>query len=101
LNIREAGNNREIKALTSLRGIAAIAVVLQHFSATAQLHSSGWIPSIVPHGYMAVDFFFVLSGFIMSYNYFPLFQTDGIRAFLPFFLKRVARIFPLGPIPFI
>lgn len=96
VNIKKAENNREIKALTSLRGVAAIAVVLQHFSATAQLHSSGWIPSIVPHGYMAVDFFFVLSGFIMSYNYFPLFQSDGIRAFLPFFLKRVARIFPLG-----
>jgi len=45
---------------------------------------------------MAVDFFFVLSGFIMSYTYFPVFQADGINAFIPFFLKRVARIFPLG-----
>ncbi len=45
---------------------------------------------------MAVDFFFVLSGFIMSYTYCPLFQADGMRAFLPLLLKRVARIFPLG-----
>ena len=89
-------SNREIKALTSLRGVAAIAVVLQHFSSTAQSHSSGWIPSIVPHGYMAVDFFFVLSGFIMSYTYLAAFQSDGTRAFAPFLLKRVARIFPLG-----
>ena len=86
----------EIKSLTSLRGVAALAVVTQHFSATAQLHSSGWIPSIVPHGYMAVDFFFVLSGFIMSYTYINSFQSLGIKAFPPFFLKRVARIFPLG-----
>ena len=96
VNDVQSGKNSEIKALTSLRGVAALAVVTQHFSATAQVHSSGWIPSIVPHGYMAVDFFFVLSGFIMSYTYLPWFQADGINAFVPFFLKRIARIFPLG-----
>ena len=88
--------SREIKSLTSLRGVAALAVVLQHFSATAQTHSSGWIPSIVPHGYMAVDFFFVLSGFIMSYTYLAAFQAQGFKAYGPFLLKRVARIVPLG-----
>ncbi|MDP9096087.1 MAG: acyltransferase, partial [Pseudomonadota bacterium] len=86
----------ELKALTSLRGLAAIAVVLQHFSSTAQRNASGWIPSIVPHGYMAVDFFFVLSGFIMSYTYLTGFEALGLRAFGPFLWKRVARIFPLG-----
>ena len=86
----------EIKALTSLRGLAAMAVVLQHFSATAQLNASGWIPSIVPHGYMAVDFFFILSGFIMCYTYLAGFETLGSRAYGPFLWKRVARIFPLG-----
>lgn len=86
----------EIKALTSLRGLAAMAVVLQHFSATAQQNASGWIPSIVPHGYMAVDFFFVLSGFIMSYTYLADFEAAGVRAYGPFLWKRVARIFPLG-----
>lgn len=91
-----ASHRGEIKALTSLRGVAAMAVVLQHFSATAQQASSGWIPSLVPHGYMAVDFFFVLSGFIMSYTYLAGFQSMGMRAYLPFLWKRVARIFPLG-----
>lgn len=86
----------EIKALTSLRGLAAMAVVIQHFCATAQLNASGWIPSIVPHGYMAVDFFFVLSGFIMCYTYLAGFETLGLRAYGPFLWKRVARIFPLG-----
>lgn len=86
----------ELKALTSLRGLAAMAVVLQHFSATAQRNAAGWIPSIVPHGYMAVDFFFVLSGFIMSYTYLAGFETLGLRAYGPFLWKRVARIFPLG-----
>lgn len=91
-----AASRLELKALTSLRGIAAIAVVLQHFSATASRHATGWIPSLVPHGYMAVDFFFVLSGFIMSYTYLAGFEALGMRAYGPFLWKRVARIFPLG-----
>lgn len=93
----DPGRSRpELKALTSLRGLAAFAVVLQHFSATAQWNAAGWIPSIVPHGYMAVDFFFVLSGFIMSYTYLAGFETLGMRAYGPFLWKRVARIVPLG-----
>jgi peptidoglycan/LPS O-acetylase OafA/YrhL len=91
-----ASHRGEIKALTSLRGAAAIAVVLQHFSATAQQATHDWIPSLVPHGYMAVDFFFVLSGFIMSYTYLAGFESMGMRAYLPFLWKRVARIVPLG-----
>ena len=86
----------EIKPLTSLRGIAALAVVLQHFSATAQPLTPHWIPSLVPHGYMAVHFFFYLSGFIMCLTYLGAFQAEGIRAFPSFLLKRVARIVPLN-----
>ena len=73
-----------------------MAVVLQHFSVTAGYATSVWIPSLVPHGYMAVDFFFVLSGFIMAYTYLHTFETKGLAAYGPFLLKRVARIFPLG-----
>jgi peptidoglycan/LPS O-acetylase OafA/YrhL len=86
----------EIRALTSLRGFAAMMVVMQHFSSTAQQHSQTTIPSLVPHGYMAVDLFFVLSGFIMSYTYLEDFVAGGLSAFSPFLLKRVARIVPLN-----
>jgi peptidoglycan/LPS O-acetylase OafA/YrhL len=86
----------EIKPLTSLRGLAALAVVMQHFSASAQQLTPHWIPSLVPHGYMAVDFFFILSGFIMCLTYLPAFDADGIKAFPGFLLKRVARIVPLN-----
>jgi peptidoglycan/LPS O-acetylase OafA/YrhL len=86
----------ELKALTSLRGFAAMAIVLQHFSSTAAATTHAWIPSLVPHGYMAVDFFFVLSGFIMAYTYLAGFETRGRAAYLPFLYRRVARIFPLG-----
>jgi peptidoglycan/LPS O-acetylase OafA/YrhL len=86
----------EIKALTSLRGIAAMMVVMQHFSATAQEHSRNVIPSLVPHGYIAVDLFFVLSGFIMAYTYLDDFRSRGWLAFPTFIMKRVARIVPLN-----
>lgn len=86
----------ELKSLTALRGVAAMAVVLTHFSATAQEHAAVTIPSLVPHGYVAVDFFFVLSGFIMSYTYLPDFRARGPRAYGPFLAKRVARIVPLN-----
>src|SRR3954447_21165602 len=86
----------EIKALTSLRGIAAMMVVFQHFSVTAQQHSEVTIPSLVPHGYIAVDLFFVLSGFIMAYTYLADFRAHGVQAFPGFIMKRVARIVPLN-----
>jgi len=87
---------QEIRPLTSLRGFAALAIVMQHFSISAQTLTPHWIPSLVPHGYMAVDFFFVLSGFIMSLTYLASFQAEGIRAFPAFLFKRVARIVPLN-----
>ena len=86
----------EIQALTSLGGFAAMMVVMQHFLATAQQHSQTTIPSLVPHGYMAVDLFVVLSGFIMSYTYQEGFRSGGLSAFYPFLHKRVARIVPLN-----
>jgi peptidoglycan/LPS O-acetylase OafA/YrhL len=87
---------QEIKSLTSLRGIAALAVVMQHFSATAEKHSAVSIPSLVPHGYLAVDFFFVLSGYIMCYTYLAAFQRQGMAAYRPFLLRRVVRLLPLN-----
>ena len=90
------GNRRELKSLTALRGLAAMAVVMQHFSATAQSDCRDTIPSLVPHGYVGVDFFFVLSGFIMAYTYADDFQRQGWKAFAPFLAKRVARIVPLN-----
>jgi peptidoglycan/LPS O-acetylase OafA/YrhL len=95
-NFKLSEPNGEISALTSLRGVAAMAVVMQHFSATAQQHSVDKIPSLVPHGYLAVDLFFILSGFIMSYTYLGSFQQRGFSAYGTFLLKRFGRIIPLN-----
>ena len=85
----------ELRVLTSLRGLAALAVVVMHFSATAQTLTSAPIPSLVPRGHMAVDFFFVLSGFIMSYTYAASFVSGRRGAYSDFLARRLARILPL------
>src|SRR3546814_8342900 len=84
-------------ALTSLRGIAALLVVCYHFS-------GGFLPNLdpgrysdfVPKGYLWVDLFFVLSGFIITHAYGDAFaeraRWGSIRAFL---FARMARIYPL------
>jgi len=86
---------REIRSLTSLRGLAAIYVALLHFSAMAQSLCPVEIPSLAPRGQLAVDFFFDLSGFVMGYTYYSDFAANRLRAMPQFLLKRVARILPL------
>ena len=85
----------ELRALTALRGIAALAVVLGHFSTTAQQLTTTAIPRLVPRSHMAVDFFFVLSGFIMSYTYLTAFRAHRPGAYRDFLARRFARIMPL------
>ena len=52
--------------LDGLRGVAAVLVVLFHLLET---YSGGQAHQIINHGYLAVDFFFVLSGFVIGYAY--------------------------------
>ncbi len=51
--------------LDGLRGIAALMVVLFHIFET---YSKGPAEQIINHGYLAVDFFFVLSGFVLAWG---------------------------------
>ena len=71
-----------IRHIDGLRGVFALAVAVMHLN--KQL--------IVPGAYLAVDFFFVLSGFILSYVYLPrinqMTHFDFIRA-------RLSRLWPL------
>ncbi|MBB4859095.1 peptidoglycan/LPS O-acetylase OafA/YrhL [Novosphingobium chloroacetimidivorans] len=68
--------------LDGMRGVAAIAVALFHFDIY-----------LMPHGYVAVDFFFVLSGFVLYRSYLPRFREGlGIGRFMA---QRLARLYPL------
>ena len=52
--------------LDGLRGVASVLVVLFHLFET---YSKGPAYQLINHGYLAVDFFFALSGFVIGYAY--------------------------------
>jgi peptidoglycan/LPS O-acetylase OafA/YrhL len=89
----------EIRQLTGVRFLAAIWVVLYHFQSVI----FGLVPELRPvgflfdAGYLAVDLFFVLSGYIIAYQYLAAFPggrgTPG--QYRRFLIKRLARIYPL------
>ena len=56
---------QHFEILDGLRGIAALAVVLFHFMEIVYEPSKNFIA----HGFLAVDFFFCLSGFVIAYAY--------------------------------
>ncbi len=84
----------EIKALTGLRGLAALYVVIFHGNGYYLFPMA--IRPFIRHGYMAVDLFFILSGFVMAMTYADLFRNGfHFKNFKQFLLLRLARIYPL------
>ena len=75
--------------LDGLRGVAAFLVVAFHLFET---YSEGVTHQIINHGYLAVDFFFVLSGFVVGYAYDDRWGRMGMW---PFFKRRLVRLHPL------
>jgi len=78
---------RELLSLTSLRFLAASLVVAQHASVTVSPSSS--YGSFVTLGYVGVSFFFVLSGFVLTWSY----RDRGSAG--NFYGRRFARVWPL------
>ena len=75
----------KLLALESLRGIAALLVALFHYPSSSFLYFD--------KGFYAVNFFFILSGFVISYNY-----EDKIKDFkdiINFQIKRFLRLYPI------
>lgn len=84
----------EIRALTGLRGIAAIFVVVFHEA--GNFAGTGPAATFLRHGYNAVDLFFVLSGFVMALTYGAKFKEGcAHREYFSFLGRRIARIYPL------
>src|SRR3954447_25021058 len=76
-------------ALDSLRGICATFVVIYHFESDAFIRK---IP-FIQHGFLFVDFFFVLSGFVIAANYRDKIASE--YSILKFFFLRLGRLYPL------
>ena len=72
--------------LDGLRGVAALMVIVYHV-----FECFDWSP--VPHGYLAVDFFFVLSGFVIGYAYDSRWG-EGL-SIGQFFKRRLIRLHPM------
>lgn len=88
---------REIDSLTAVRGFAASWVVLYHFWPWLVIlfPALGYLSAVAEMGFLAVPFFFILSGFILSYNYASLFNSLRREAYLQFLAKRLIRIYPV------
>ena len=85
-----------IPALTSLRGLAAWWVVVFHFREALPPQAPAFLHIFAGYGYLAVDLFFILSGFVIARSYSHYFyrsiKLENIYIFYGF---RLARIYPL------
>jgi peptidoglycan/LPS O-acetylase OafA/YrhL len=76
--------------LDGLRGVAAIVVVLFHILET--FSNGDHAKQLINHGYLAVDFFFVLSGFVIGYAYDDRWKKISVA---DFFKRRLIRLHPM------
>lgn len=83
---------QDIRSLTSLRIFLALGVVLFHFQLQTN-HDAGYSP-IIERSRLAVDAFFMLSGFIMAHVYGPS-VAAGAFNYRAFVVARIARLYPL------
>src|SRR5664279_1177770 len=81
--------------LDGLRGVAAIMVVIFHVFET---HSHSHLDQIINHGYLAVDFFFLLSGFVIGYAYDDRWSKMTVGGFFKIRLVRLQPMVIMGMI---
>lgn len=85
------GKARALPALTGIRGVAAVWVVLYHAQSLWDLR----LP-LLSDGFRAVDLFFVLSGFIMMHAHQADFVSLNAHRTFRFFGLRALRVYPLN-----
>jgi peptidoglycan/LPS O-acetylase OafA/YrhL len=80
---------QHFQILDGLRGVAAVAVVIYHFM---EIAITDYNKNFMAHGFLAVDFFFCLSGFVIGYAYDDRIEKIGVWQF---FKLRLIRLHPL------
>ncbi len=91
---------QNFNALTGLRFFAAMGVVLYHFAGPIMARGPQIPANLVASGFVAVSFFYILSGFVLSYSYVDRQGTlRGSRR--SFWVARVARIYPAYLLAFV
>lgn len=81
--------------LDGLRGVAAIMVVAFHIM---EAHATSHLDQVINHGYLAVDFFFLLSGFVISYAYDDRWSKMNVTDFFKIRLVRLQPMVVMGMI---
>src|SRR5690242_13441536 len=86
----------QLQSLTPMRGMAALWVVLYHYgSQYLPALQAGRYTHLLDKGYLAVDLFFMLSGFVLTHVYWRAFTGPVRGSYGKFLLARVARLYPL------
>ncbi|UAW07790.1 acyltransferase [Psychrobacillus phage PVJ1] len=85
--------NNKLNSIQIFRGIAALLVLFYHFGSEFTRHTDyEFLGGIFEFGYSGVDFFFVLSGFIITYSFLNEKVKKGISVYLK---KRLIRVYPV------
>ena len=79
--------------LDGLRGVAALLVVFYHIFEGLSFAAGGTVITTINHGYLAVDFFFILSGFVIGYAYDD--RWGRSLTLSNFFKRRLIRLHPM------
>lgn len=79
--------------LDGLRGVAALLVVFYHIFEGFSFAGGGTLITVINHGYLAVDFFFILSGFVIGYAYDDRWKKN--LTLKGFFKRRLIRLHPM------
>ena len=93
-----AGRRPDVPALTGLRFLAAFSVLLAHGVAATVTNNEppqGAVLWLMQSSGFGMTLFFVLSGFVIHYNYARLVTDGRLRGIAAFFWARFARLYPL------
>lgn len=86
----------DLPSLTGLRFWAAYSILLNHLLMGFVARDNPYFPTMLGNcGILGMNIFFVLSGFIIHYNYHQRVATFEARALYDFFVARFSRLYPL------
>ena len=86
---------QHFEILDGLRGLAALVVVVFHFM---EIVVTDYSKNFIAHGYLAVDFFFCLSGFVVAYAYDNRIEGMSLMSFIKLRLIRLHPLVVIGSV---
>jgi peptidoglycan/LPS O-acetylase OafA/YrhL len=96
LLLAELSRSPEIRALKGARALPPLILVLFHYCEGHGYRGAWWFDLPVARGYLWVEFFFALSGFVLTYVYAARWtEMWKARGYLTFLRARLSRLYPL------